>query len=148
MIPDFTSTGLLPPGVYETTWTELSARFGGSLRRKGILQGLRQAALALKRAGCRRLWIDGSFVTNERMPSDWDGCWDSIGVDPEQLDSVLKDLSPAGRRRMKTKYMTDLFPASIIEQRSGLLFVNYFQVDKATSEPKGILLLDLVVWTP
>jgi len=82
------------------------------------------------------------------MPSDWDGCWDSIGVDPEQLDSVLKDLSPAGRRRMKTKYMTDLFPASIIEQRSGLLFVNYFQVDKATSEPKGILLLDLVVWTP
>ena len=148
MIPEFTAAGILPPGVHETTWAELLERFGGSLRRKSILQGLRQAALSLKRAGCRRLWIDGSFVTNERLPGDWDGCWDSVGVDLTKLDSVLKDLSPVGRRRMKAKYMTDLFPASVVEEGSGLLFVNFFQVHKATGEPKGILLLDLVVWTP
>ncbi len=148
MLPEFTPTGLLPPGVHETTWVVLSERFGRNLRRQSILQGLRQAALGLKRAGCRRLWIDGSFVTDKRSPGDWDGCWDPVGVDPAKLDRVLFDLSPLGRRRMQAKYMADLFPASVTENQSGLLFVNFFQVDKATGDPKGILLLDLIAWNP
>lgn len=148
MIPEFTPAGLLPPGVHVATWAGLLERFGGNFRRRDILQGVSRAAASLKSAGCQRLWLDGSFVTHKRSPSDWDGCWDPVGVDPAKLDSVLRDLSPLGRRRMKTKYMADLFPASVVEGQSGLLFVNFFQVDKETGGPKGILLLDLIAWHP
>lgn len=148
MIPDFLPSGLLPPSEHAAPWDEIRARFGGNFRRNDILGGMRLAALVLQRAGCRRLWIDGSFATRKSAPSDWDGCWDPVGVDPEKLDPILRDLSPTGRSRMKQKYRADLFPSSIVEQGSGLLFVNFFQVDKATGNPKGILLLDLTGWQP
>lgn len=148
MIPELLPSGLLPPGEHEALWEEIRALFGGNFRRNDILGGIRLAALHLQRVGCRRLWIDGSFVTNKRAPSDWDGCWDPTGVDPSRLDPILLDPSQTGRVRMKQKYRADLFPSSIVELGSGLLFVNFFQVDKATGDPKGILLLDLTRWQP
>jgi hypothetical protein len=148
VIPDFLPTGLLPPGEHEAPWEEIRDRFGGNFRRNDILGGIRLAALNLKQAGCRRLWIDGSFVTQKRAPSDWDGCWDPVGVDPAKLDGIIKDPTPLGRARMKQKYKADLFPSSVLEQRSRLLFVDFFQVDKTTGDPKGILLLDLTRWQP
>ena len=76
-------------------------------------------------------------------PQARDGCWDPVGVDPALLDSVLLDFTPGGRNRMKTKYLADLFPSSIKEAHSGLLFVDYFQIDKVTGDLKGIVLLEL-----
>ena len=143
MIPPFTSTGVLPPGIHVATWEDLTRQFANNTRRKEICEGLRRAALGLARAGCRRLWIDGSFVSARAIPSDWDGCWDPVGVAPALLDSVLLDFTPGGRHRMKTKYLADLFPSSIQEAQSGLLFVDYFQIDKVTGDLKGIVLLEL-----
>ncbi len=48
--------------------------------------------------------------------------------------------------KMKTKYQADLFPSSLLETRSGLAFVNYFQIDKTTSDAKGIVELSLIGW--
>lgn len=146
MVPPFSALGLLPPGIHQGIWEEVLRQYGGNGRRREILEAVRHAATTLARAGCRRLWIDGSFVSDKFVPSDWDGCWDPVGVDPSLLEPVFLDFSPAGRHRMKIKYLADLFPASIREASSGLLFVDYFQIDKATGAPKGIVLLELTGW--
>ena len=137
--------GLLPPGQHPATWEEIAERFGRNGQRRSVVGGIRLAATALARANCRRLWIDGSFVTSKAKPRDWDGCWDPFGVNPQLLDPALLDFSAIGRKRMKTKYLADLFPASATEATSGLLYLNYFQQERS-GDPKGVLLLYLNGW--
>jgi hypothetical protein len=96
-----------------------------------------------RRAGCRTAYINGSFVTGKPRPNDYDLCWSIDGVDPERLDPVLLDFSAQGRRAMKTKYLGDLFPAEIPEGASGKAFLDFFQTDRRTGEPKGIVAVDL-----
>lgn len=83
MIPPFEPlTGLLPSGIHDATWEEFVARFGWTPHRLALLAGLKAALDALRTAGCRRAYIDGSFVTAKAMPADFDGCWETEGVDP------------------------------------------------------------------
>src|SRR3989442_9250609 len=58
----------------------LQRDFGKTPRRRVLLEGIRAVAFELRKAGCRRVWIDGSFITTKRNPSDFDGCWDYQGV--------------------------------------------------------------------
>jgi len=145
VLPEFVS-GLLPEGVYVASWQEFRTRFGSNSHRRGILIGIREAGRVLARAGCSRMWIDGSFVTQKKRPSDWDGCWDPSGVNSLLLESFFLDFTDAGRTKMKTKYQADLFPSSLVEANSGLAFVNYFQVDKRSGARKGIVELTLTGW--
>ena len=39
--------------------------------------------------------------------------------------------------------MGELFPASIIADSDGLSFLDFFQTDKDTGTPKGIIAIDL-----
>ena len=89
MIPPFTEQGLLPPGVHRATWREFVGRFGTTPHRRRLLAGLKAALKSLRAAGCRTVYIDGSFVTAKPHPADFDGCWEIDGVEPERLDSVL-----------------------------------------------------------
>src|SRR5438128_12341174 len=89
MIPQFSTTGNLPPGLHKTSWHEFASRFGRSRHRRTLLQGLEKALGVLKGVGCKRAYIDGSFVTRKRKPADFDGCWDTDGVDVRRLDPVL-----------------------------------------------------------
>jgi hypothetical protein len=141
MIPPFEASGNLPPGVHTATWPELASYFGTTPHRRALLAGLRAAVEALRAAGCRRVYIDGSFVTAKRRPNDFDGCWDMEGVDPDQLDPVLLTFD-RGRAAQKAKYRGELFPAQFMEGASGTTFLDFFQLDKEGS-PKGIVALDL-----
>lgn len=143
MIPDFAANGNLPAGIHQASWGELSKRFGRSAHRKRLLEGLAAALGSLAAAGCRTAYINGSFVTGKPRPNDYDLCWSIDGVDPERLDPVLLDFSPQGRRAMKAKYLGDLFPAEIPEGASGKAFLDFFQTDRRTGEPKGIVAVDL-----
>lgn len=67
------------------------------------------ALAALNRAGCSRVYIDGSFVTVKREPGDYDACWDIDGVNVEALDSVFLDFSK-GRAAQKRKYFGEFSP--------------------------------------
>ena len=96
----------------------------------------------LKGAGCRTVYINGSFVTSKDLPNHYDACWEETGVDPAALDSVLLTFDP-GRATQKAKYMGELFPASIIAAAGGLSFLEFFQIDKDTGRPKGIIAIDL-----
>lgn len=73
-------TGNLPPGVYEATWEEIVARYGTTTHCRGLLVGLKRALDNLQAAGCRRVYIDGSFITNKRVPGDIDCCYEGAGV--------------------------------------------------------------------
>lgn len=142
MIPEFGSDGNLPPGVHPTTWSEVNSRFGGTTHRRTLLRGLRRALQALRRAGCRRVFLDGSFVTSKPVPNDFDACWDVQGVNPAFLDPTLLDFS-AGRAAQKAKYLGELFPAQSPEGSSGSPFIEFFQTDRLTGGPKGIVAIDL-----
>jgi hypothetical protein len=84
--------------------------------------------------------LNGSFVTAKDEPGDFDACWDPDGVDLDPLDPVLFDLS-AGRRAQKARFGGELFP-NVIESKSGLVFVEFFQNERDTGR-KGIVLIDL-----
>src|SRR6266542_2997918 len=144
MIPPFEpTTDNLPPGEHEAAWDEILARYGYTPHRLALLAGLKAALDALRAAGCRRAYIDGSFVTAEEAPGDFDGCWEVDGVDLARLDPVLKTFANL-RAAQKRKYGGELFPADAPADLDGTNFLNFFQRDRATGAPKGILAIDLV----
>ena len=106
------------------------------------MTGLRAALGNLKGAGCRTVYINGSFVASKDLPNDYDACWEEDGVEPEALDPVLLTFDP-GRTTQKAKYLGELFPASIVADISGLSFLEFFQTDKDTGRTKGIIAIDL-----
>ena len=142
MIPEFNRDGTLPGGIHWSGWEEIESRFGFSERRRELLSGLKSALKALRTAGCRSVYVDGSFVTVKREPGDYDACWDIEGVDVEILDAVFLDFSD-GRRAQKRKYFGEFFPAQMPEGATGRLFLEFFQTEKATGKPKGIVGLNL-----
>ena len=141
-IPDFNPDGSLPPGVHWATWSEVADRFGTSPWRQQLLAGLRAALENLKAAGCRTVYLNGSFVTSKEIPNDYDACWEARGVAAGILDPVLLTFDP-GRVTQKAKFRGELFPASAVADARGLSFLDFFQTDKDTGEPKGIIAMDL-----
>lgn len=140
---DFDSSGNLPPGVHECTWDEFSRRFGWNEHRRRLLGGLRRALEALKVAGCRRVYIDGSYVTAKELPNDYDACWDLSGVDDALLDPVLLEFDNR-RLAQKTKYFGEMFPAQWqADPSTGQAYLDFFQTDRNTGEAKGIVALDV-----
>jgi hypothetical protein len=140
MIPRFDrATGNLPPGVHDATWNEVKARFGDTPHRRQLLVGLEQVLRQLAAAGCTSVLLDGSFVTTKAEPNDYDGAWETKGVDPDLLDQVLLDFSNA-RVSMKKKCGGEMFPAGS-SAAPGRTFREFFQQDRE-GRPKGIVRID------
>ena len=142
MIPQFDADGLLPAGIHWATWDEVAETFGNTLWRRRLLDGLGMAIDSLRRAGCRTVYIDGSFVTSKEVPNDFDACWEEAGVEPELLDPVLLQFD-AGRAAQKGRYLGELFPASLGATVEGMSFLEFFQTDRETGGSKGIVAVDL-----
>jgi len=141
MIPPFDERGKLPPGIHNATWRELEERFGDTPWRRFLLLRLHEVLTQLQRAHCRTVYIDGSFVTANDAPDDFDACWESDGVDVATLDPVLLDFSE-GRRAQKERYWGELLPADMVAEPAGISVLDFFQRDRA-SQPKGIIEIDL-----
>ena len=147
MIPPFDPvTGRLPPGEHEALWDEVVERFGWNERRRRLIDGLADALMSLAEVGCRRVWLNGSFVTTKDEPGDFDACWDQTDVDLDSIDPVLLDLSDA-RRSQKDRFGGELFP-NVTELGTGLMFADFFQNDREIGR-KGIVVIDLTTggWT-
>ena len=141
MIPAFDERGNLPPGIHNATWTEIVTRYATSTRRRELLDGLLDALHSLKKAGCRTAYLDGSFVTSKVHPGDFDVCWESAGVILDRLDLELQDFSDI-RAAQKARYGGELYPADW-HAEPGVPFLDYFQRERITMQPKGILAIDL-----
>ena len=105
--------------------------FGNTPWRRQLLAGLEMAIESLRLAGCRTVYVDGSFVTSKEIPNDFDACWEEAGVVPEMLDPVLLRFD-AGRAAQKARYLGELFPASIGATADGISFLEFFQTDRET----------------
>lgn len=142
MIPAFQTDGNLPPGIHWTTWDEVVERFGYTAIRRERLDSLRTALYQLRRAGCPTAYLDGSFVTAKPNPADYDVCWEEAGVEFYALDPALL-IFDEGRVTQKHRFGGELFPAHAQATPGGTKFLDFFQQDKITSAPKGIIALDL-----
>ena len=132
---------VLPPGVHPATLTEVATTFATNPKRRLLYDGLLLAAMALRMAGCDRLYLDGSYVTAKTIPGDYDGCWDPVGVDHTKLDPVLLDFSNK-RQAMKNKFGGEFFPSNA-PNTPPQTFLDFFQIEKFTGQTKGILLIVL-----
>ena len=142
MIATFNQDGILPPGIHKAKWLEFCERFGSNSYRKRLIRGMKDAFKNLKAAGCKTVYVDGSFVTSKYKPKDYDACWKEDGVNPKLLDPILLDFSN-GRTAQKIKYKGELFPASMPNGNAGSLILDFFQIDKETGGEKGIIEIDL-----
>ena len=133
-------SGRLSPGEHIASWDEVVERFGWTQRRRRLLDGLAEAIDLLAKAGCRQIWLNGSFVTAKDEPGDFDACWHTDEVDLDALDPVLLDLSNH-RAAQKARFGGELFP-NVIETQSGLSFAEFFQNERDTSR-KGIVVIYL-----
>lgn len=142
MLPDFdVTTGNLPSGEHAAAWQEVVERFGHTPWRRRLLAGLLDALRLLKAAGCRRAYIDGSFVTAKEEPGDFDACWDADGVDFDRVDERLLTFD-RGRATQKAAFLGELFIADGRADPQGTLFRDFFQTDR-DGRRKGIVVIDL-----
>ena len=145
MIPKSIDIGgvwnVLPPGIHEATLSEVEQRFDTNERRKALYDGFRDGVQALLHAGCKIIFLNGSFVTDKSDPGDFDSCWDPTGVDVKRLAPVFLDFSNK-RRRQKLKFGGEFFPSSATADGSRT-FVSFFQTDKDTGKEKGIIRIQL-----
>jgi len=100
---------------------------------------MKSALCSLKKAGCKTVYLDGSFVTDKNNPKDYDGCWDPTGVNFDSLDPVLKDFSRS-RTAQKIKFFGEMF-FSISPSPKGTI-LDFFQHDK-DDNVKGIVAINL-----
>jgi hypothetical protein len=145
MIPNAVDIGaswkVLPAGLYDAGLDEVQTRFATNERRKELFSGLQAACEALRQAGCRVVYLDGSYVTEKPFPGDFDVCWDPAHVDTNRLDPVFLDFSD-GRKNQKLKYGGEFFPSSSLADGVNT-FIDYFRNDKETGLKKGIIRIQL-----
>ena len=142
MIPEFDERGDLPPGIHDASWDEIVMRYDINTRRGELLDGLLHALRSLRAAGCAVAYLDGSFISAKEHPGDFDACWESTGVDPARLEGELLDFSDA-RAAQKARYGGELFPVEASAEPAGTTFLDYFQRDRESGEPKGIIAITL-----
>lgn len=68
-----------PPATW-ASFPDFAAKFGYNPHRARLIEGLRRAASELRRAGCGSIYVGGSFTSDKAMPSDYDACFNPIGV--------------------------------------------------------------------
>ena len=137
MLPAFLPSGLLPPGVHTASWEELTERLGWNDRRLELLAGLRAGLIALHHAKCGAVYIDGSFVTAKERPGDYDVCYDVVGMEFDRLDRVFLHFEN-GRAAQKLRFGGEFFP-SHLSADGPRSFLDFFQIDKESGLPKGIV---------
>jgi hypothetical protein len=139
MTVQFDEGGNLPEGIHRLSWDEILVDYGYNFHRNKLLRGLNKALHEFKHAGCKIVYLDGSFVTTKNYPNDYDCCWITNGVDPNLLDWILQKYDPIGRKLQKIKYFGEFFPSNVIEKSTGSPFLDFFQTDRETDKRKGIV---------
>lgn len=148
MIPEFDENGNLLPGVHFCEWEEFEERFGTTVKRENMIRGLKLAMTQLKAAGARTIYINGSFVTIESNPNDFDACYDPETVDREYLRMNAPRLfNHSDRNAQKAKYRGEIFPSDEPVGNYGDNSFEFFQKDRRQRK-KGIIAIDLMRWEP
>lgn len=92
---------VLPIGIHASTLHEVEQVYSTNPARVRLYEGLVEGAKALAIAGCKNLYLDGSYVSSKRIPGDFDACWDLEGVNLNVVDRIFIDFSIVPSRRNK-----------------------------------------------
>lgn len=129
---------------HEATLEEIAARFGTTPHRRRLLEGFREALEILRSVGCRRIYLNGSFVTAKEVPGDFDACWETTGVNLPRLGLIAPEFFDLrrDRREQKRRYGGELiaFDPTRVDE---IPIIAVFQRDKQTDAPKGIISIAL-----
>lgn len=128
MIPPFTDSGVLPPGLHAATFSEIAERFGQSSELRRVqMESVRWMIDLAIRAGVKRIILNGSFVTDI--------------IEPDDVDCVLL-FSPGQRRdRSAMKQLREGLPflsIALVGQTRFNEFVRFFDTDRS-GERKGMI---------
>lgn len=137
MIPSFDSNGYLPPGIHEATLAQIEKRYAYTNKRKWLFEGLKKLVNTLSPAGCKTIYLNGSYITNKIEPNDYDATWEYEGVD-NTIDPLLRDEMDLDI--IKRKYGGDVF----CRMAECFDYLVYFQTDFMGIR-KGIIKISLKV---
>jgi hypothetical protein len=102
----------------------------------------------LQAAGCRTIYINGSFVTIKEEPGDFDVCWDRDDVDIDYLRIYApRLLDHYDRAAQKARYRGEIYPSDQPIGDYGDNSFDFFQRDRRRKK-KGIIAIDLMRWKP
>ena len=152
MIPDFDENGNLPPVPQRIWWAtlmQIKERFGKGKKRAMLFEHLIRLSTILRRGGCRTLYLDGSFITDKHLPSDYDCCFERHEVNNETKALIFptpQDYAYLNWYLQET-YKADIFYCD--EQydfdRIGnrpVTYLDFLQQNRGTA--KGIIAIDLI----
>ncbi len=166
-IPDWTSTGVLPPvdalaptsaerSPYSVSLLDLVLRFNTSDRRRDILNGLLDFRSELHQLGLVGgfQWVDGSFLedierTEDRQPGDIDVVtFFDMPDGKTQTSLLLEDGSLFDPSQTKARFQVDAFFVELSpgDPRQFIEAVTYWHSlwsHRRTGEWKGYLKIDL-----
>ncbi len=134
MIPPFTDSGVLPPGVHTATLVEVDARFGhASELRRAQMDSVRWMIDLARRAGVQRIVLNGSFVTDIMEPND---------VDCVLLTGRGFPKDPAAEAELRVGL--PFLELALVRQKRFDRLVRFFGTDRFEA-PKGMV--EIVSWT-
>ena len=143
MIPGFQPDGLLPPGLHPATWDEFSQRYGWTEHRHRLLAGIKRALAALKAAGCKRVYIDGSFVTAKSAPNDIDIVSELRTGHDFERDLPMSEYALVSRSLLRRRFGLDV----VVAERESVVYKTYVEfftrVREVPELRKGLLRVTL-----
>lgn len=144
MIPEFTSAGLLPPGVYAVGWPEFEERFlifNKSDQRLRVGEQLRLLFEEARRSGIvKKFLVAGSFVTAKAEPNDFD-CL--LVIDNAIIESPLPpyQYNLVSRKSVRKLFKGDIVP--VLEGSDEMSeYFEFFQTTRS-DEQVGIVEIEL-----
>ncbi len=145
MIPEFDENGKLPLGIHVAHLEEFERRFVINFPRKLIFNDLVNVLKGFQSIDCYEFYIDVSYVTTEKEPKDIDICWGSERISDEVFLQSLFNKNKHFILSLLEKKVgkCDIHPAYFVETDTKRLFIDFFQIDKVTNKPKGIIKLIL-----
>lgn len=128
----------LPAGIYDLPINDISKHFASNPHRAKLFFGFKTAMEHLFLAGCPQVYLDGSFVTSKTFPGDFDALWDTSNVNISKVHPafIMVHLGTGLQKRM---FGGEFFLANATEGVSGKTFLDFFQTESFSGEPKGII---------
>ena len=145
MIPDFTPSGLLPPGIHVTSWEEFAGRFcvfKRSDQRLRIGARLQNLFDECRRSGIViRFVVAGSFVTAKDEPNDFDSI---VILDASILDQPLPPFqyNLVSKKMAQKMFKGDVFP--VFDNSNSISDV--FEFFQTTRDGKKIGIVEIQLW--
>jgi hypothetical protein len=129
MIPAFTESGVLPPGVHPATLAEIAERFGKSSEvRRAQMESVCWMVDLAKTAGVQRIVLNDSFATDIMEPNDVD-CVLLLGPDFPKDEAAEAELVRG----------LPFLEIQLSDQSDFDYFVNRFFVFDRLFEAKGMI---------